>query len=223
MINITHKDLISIGKVVTATILAQIVGGLIGYFAKPYHFTFLNIWVGAVLGTLPGFLIGTVWHFANKKRKSNLLVFLNLTFGFIVLVITLFAFFIIIPIFEGEAKRITLMKNLNNNIVTKIDVYNKEGQKLLETIKDEKILSKFALNCNDTNGYIPNHPDYTKSWYLIVYTNSETLELDCHFMQRDNSMIYGGFVHRETNSMTSFGSFKSKNLRKWFDKYIISN
>jgi riboflavin transporter FmnP len=223
MKNITLKDLIPIWRVIIAIILTQILGGFIGYCVKPYHIMFINIWIGGAFGTFTGFLVGAIWHFSKKKRRVNLIVLPFLGFvGLTTLMVTLFSVFVAIPHFAEEAKRIGMMKILSKKMINKIDVYNRDGKSLLKTIIEKEILSQFASNCKDTEGYAPNHPKYSQSWYLIVYTEGENLELDFHVMQKDNSTIYGRFVYRKPGYMKSFGSFKSQNLRKWFDKYIIN-
>lgn len=223
MKNISHKDLIPVWRIVVAIIATQFAGSFISYFIKPYHFTFINIWIGGALGTFTGFFIGAVWHFAKKERRGNLIVLPIIgVLGLITLMVTLSSVFVVIPRFAGEAKRIGLMRDLSSNVITKIDVYNEDGKKLLKIIKDKEIISQFSVNCKDTEGYAPNHPKYSHSWYLIIHMKNDKLELDCNFLKNDNSKVCGDFVHRERNYLKCYGSFKSQNLKKWFDKYLIT-
>ena len=207
----------------TSQALFSVVGACSGYFIKPYHFSFINIWIGGVIGLIVGFIFGTV-IFIYKKGKPSLHLMLTIAYqGIGAFFFMLILIFVVIPHFEGEAKRIKLMRRLTTMNLDKIEVYSRDGAKKLKTITNKEILNDFAETSKDTRGYAPNHPKYSRSWYLRIYAGNNLIEIDCHIMPKDNSTVYGRFVHRDHRYMRSFGSFSSKNLRKWFEEYIISH
>jgi len=52
------SDLRPVRAIAVAVLLAQIVGGVLGYFFPQFPRAFPSIWFGAAVGTLPAFLVG---------------------------------------------------------------------------------------------------------------------------------------------------------------------
>ena len=78
---IKAEDLRNTWRIILLVIVGQLVGLLIGYVFKIHPELFISTWVGATIGTLPGFLLGLIWHFSNQERRKAIPYFTVCFFG----------------------------------------------------------------------------------------------------------------------------------------------
>jgi len=83
-----------IWRILVATILIQLVGGLTGLIFGKYGHPFIDFWFGGAVLTFPGFIVGSLWYksVSTESIKDNLFAFSFI--GLICLSLTTFAFLI---------------------------------------------------------------------------------------------------------------------------------
>ncbi|MEN8170835.1 MAG: hypothetical protein ABFS08_11490 [Pseudomonadota bacterium] len=97
-----------IWRIMVVIIIFQIVFGALAIAIGHYGNPFIDFWFGGAVSTLPGFIVGAIWHnhFVTEHLKNNL--FALLFIGSISLFLTIFAY--IFPLEEVATQ-------LNNNIL----------------------------------------------------------------------------------------------------------
>jgi len=82
-----------IWRILLATMIFQIIGGIVGLSYPLYGMLLIDLWFGSAVSTAPGFLIGVVWQSINSPKiiRQNLLIVAIM--GIMCVVLTISAFF----------------------------------------------------------------------------------------------------------------------------------
>lgn len=93
-----------IWRILLATAVIQIAGGIIGIISSKYGHPFVDFWYGGAISTFPGFVIGSIWHHYTSPEKliNNKLTFLFI--GAICLCLMISAFFMPLEQFATQMK-----------------------------------------------------------------------------------------------------------------------
>lgn len=81
-----------IWRIFVLVLIMQIAGGITGIIVGEYDNTIVDLWYGGVLATIPGFLLGLVWHKLSKDSdsKSDLLPILFISFLCVMITVAVF-------------------------------------------------------------------------------------------------------------------------------------
>ncbi|HEX7900042.1 MAG TPA: hypothetical protein VF950_19905 [Planctomycetota bacterium] len=208
----SYGDLRKVWRIVAAIVAAQLLGFGIGLAFGSFE----SVWIGGALASLPGSLAGTYWHVrAAGRRDLSTAAFLNA--GALVLAVVAGGFFL--PRLLWERAYIAEMARLQTADVRRIEVnlLRESGPSL--ALEGEAI-EAFTRSCADVEKYSPNHPRYERSWHLVL-EGPKRREVELHLMASDPSRVFGSFV--ETSGATTWycGSFQSRALRAWVDRYLL--
>ncbi len=76
---IKAEDLMKTWRIIVMVIICQLLGLLVGLVVPLHPEKFLSLWIGGAIGTLPGFIIGTLWYYSSEDRSKGVPYF---TLGF---------------------------------------------------------------------------------------------------------------------------------------------
>ena len=110
---------------------------------------------------------------------------------------------------------------MKNNKLTRIEVYHDIGEEPFRTFSLGQTVSKFSEACSDSIEHHPNHPVYSRSWYLVVYGKNK-FEYKFHFDPQHPSSLIGYFVETSEGHTRYYGTFKSHKLKIWVEKHILN-
>ena len=120
---------------------------------------------------------------------------------------------------QREAANVEELRSLGNSSVTEISVYDEYRSKKLAQITSPSEIDAFVCACTDVQVYVPNHHRYSSSWYLIL-RGEKTTELQCRYREGVPDQVFGHFVKKVGRSFQYSGSFRSSNLRAWFERNV---
>lgn len=211
-------ELRQVWRIVVVILVGQSLGGLVAISRNEFHSIFLNLWFGAAVGTLPGFLTGLIWQFrsASQTEWRSGAWFL----GFLSLSVSAFAIGIFYPAMLEENRRIADLHTMPHEKIVRIDAYVGEGKDNNIRITQTNALTAFANAVADAVGYSPNHPVYSASWHVIVQGQT-VRDLKLQLDPRLPHSVVGSFVTKSGNSTWYYGNFRSEMLRRWVDNYLI--
>ncbi|MFH1303656.1 MAG: hypothetical protein ABIK07_21580 [Planctomycetota bacterium] len=218
---ITSTDLKSIWRIIVAVALCQLVGVAVSLALSMHHFWFMNFWLGGVAGTLPGFVLGVVWQVKSvpsSREWIGVVCFL----GLLAVVITGMALGVVLPQMRREMANLTALSQLQDDRLQQITVFDRSGKKRITRITDLESLSAFATGIADAVGHSPNHPRYTKSWYVVV-DGTTRHEYELHLNPRFPQSVIGYFVAKSGNSTVYHGTFESNGLRSWVETHLMKD
>lgn len=74
--------------------IMQVAGGVAGIVVAKYGNTMVDLWYGGVLATVPGFLMGLIWHKLSKQADTQNDLLPIVFTGFLCVMLTAGVFFI---------------------------------------------------------------------------------------------------------------------------------
>ncbi|MEQ8855236.1 hypothetical protein [Gimesia sp.] len=218
---INATDLKGTWRIIVIVIVCQFVGGAVCLALSLHHFWFMNFWLGAVAGTLPGFIIGVVWQIKSAPT-SRAWIGVACLMGLLAVIITGMAFGVALPRMQREMANLKALNQLQDEQLKQITVFDRSGKKRIAHFKDPETISAFATGIADAVGHAPNHPRYTASWYTVV-DGTTRHEFELHLNPRFPQSVIGYFVKKSGNSTSYQGSFESKRLRSWVEKHLLQD
>jgi hypothetical protein len=217
--NITFSDLKSVWRIIVAVILCQLVGGAVGLAVSMHHFWFMNLWLGGAAGTLPGFVLGVVWQLKSRPEGRSW-VGIAFFFGFLAVAITAMAFGVALPQMRSEMANLTVVNQLQAESLQLIEVFDRSGDKRIARITDPESVAAFTKGIADAVGHSPNHPRYSRSWYVVVEGTTRH-QFELHLNPRFPQSVIGYFVEKAGNTTYYHGTFESKSLRPWVETHLM--
>jgi hypothetical protein len=118
---------------------------------------------------------------------------------------------------KSQTDYMALLQSLRGTNITKIVLSDDKGL-VLDSITAPVALDAFARAANTVEPYSPNHPEYTRGYFIEMYlADGQEHEFGFHTMPSDQT-IYVDFVKR-TGAWTSYyGNCKSAALFDWLKK-----
>jgi len=217
---ITPRDLLQVWRILVAVVICQLVGGAISSVIAFHHFWFLNLWIGAAIGALPGVVIGAVWHFSGpeeRRESARIAFFLSLIAVFVITM----ALAVVLPHMRGEMRRLSGMSQLRDEAIDHIEVVDPSGGETVLTLSDPAVTAAFAEACSSAVGHSPNHPRYSHTWYVVV-SGDTGHEFLLHLNPQFPESVIGSFVTKSGNSMSRHGCFESRALRPWVEEHLLN-
>lgn len=206
-------------RIVLSMALLQLIGAVISVVLKPHHFWFMNLWLGGVVATIPGILIGLAWQIKASKHRAvwfGVAAFLVLP----ALGVNLLAFGIMVPRMKDEMRRLEGLAQLQHRDIRSIDVYDRRGRAHITMFTDADVIAGFVEGVADAVGHSPNHPRYSHSWYIVL-EGDERHEFTLHLNPRFPQSVIGGFLTKSGNLTRYHGSFQSRTLRPWVEAHLL--
>ena len=81
-------------------------------------------------------------------------------------------------------------------------------------------LAAFAKGIAAAVSHMPNHPDYSDSWFVVV-EGTQTYQFELHLNTQFPQRVIGRLVKRSGNVTSDQLTFRSDGLRPWVDEYLI--
>lgn len=215
---IKFSDLKRVWRIVVSVIVCQHIGGAIGLLIGLHHFWLNSFFIGGEVGTLPGFVIGLSWQLKSSEERREWIgtaCFL----GLLCIALTIIALFSDFPRMKDEMLRLESLSQLKDQAFYRMDVFDLRSRKKITSISDPISLKAFTKGIADAVGHSPNHPSYSHSWYVAL-EGSTNKEFELHLNPELPKSVIGYFVEKSGNSISSHGSFESKGIRSWVDKYL---
>jgi len=218
---IKAEDLKKTWRIIVMVIVGQIIGLTIGFLFALHPDIFLSVWSGAAFGTLPGFILGTLWYFQNEERRKGIPYF---TLGFFALgaiVLPVAAYFLLASGLAFNNLKSSI-KSLDPSAMSQLVVYKGYRRENIIEIKDSKALASFTAACQDIeNDYIQNsQPCNSMAEYYIEL--SDVLPRDIILDYCETDLAKGVFATRAGDTTTYHGTFSSKSLKSWLTKYVVT-
>ena len=114
---------------------------------------------------------------------------------------------------EGET--LDLLHSLNGSEVVKVVVSENYGPQIA-SVSDRTALAAFAAAARATEQDSPNHPLYTKTWFVELYVaDGRRFEFEFHTMRSPDRTVYMAFVKRDRFGTWFWGNGKSPALYQW--------
>jgi hypothetical protein len=212
-------SLVPVWRILAAVAALQLLGSGVALLIGFHYSAFMNFWLGGCLATPLGFFVGLLWHLSEPQRRRGTRVEVVVFLGVIAVGLGAAALVGSLPEMAKEMTSLGALQTLPDGAIERISVYDRYGETLLLQIDDKTALSGFVLACRNAKGYLPNHPVYAESWYLVLQ-GEQRVELECHYQQGDPDEVVGYFVRKTRNSTSYFGTFISRDLRPWFQQHI---
>lgn len=215
----TLSDLKPIWRVVVGIIICQILGGAMGLLIGAHHSGFSNFWLGGAIGSPVGFILGIGWHLLTAEGRAKTPLGTTLFLGVLAFALGAAACFQVLPHMRGEMQRLRAIKALDASKISSVSVFDRYGESRIAEFSSPSTIREFALSCRDAEGYSPNHPHYVASWYIVI-AGTDPSEIECHYEAGRGQMVVGYFVAKSGTTTRYYGTFSSRNLRKWFEKHL---
>lgn len=114
-----------------------------------------------------------------------------------------------------ESDYTALLHSLRGTNIARVVIANKSGA-VLSSISEPVALDAFARAVNGVETYSPNHPHYTKSFYVELYlVDNRKCEFEFQIMQPSDHMTYVYFIRRSGALTAYYGNCKSAALFDW--------
>jgi hypothetical protein len=195
-------------RVVAAVGCAQLLGLGIGFLLGR---TFIYAWIGGAVATLPGVLLGLVWH----GRLSRQWIAPTLMGS----ALAAFALGFVLPRKLREERLLAEIRSLRSGDVKQIDVQNRYGAGPITTIADPEAVAEFIRALSQAEPYAPDHPGYSRSWYVVV-PGPQRREFELHLEPLQPGVVFGSFVEKEGATTWYYGSFQCAALRPWIARHL---
>ena len=218
-LRLTLRDQRRIWRVLVGTGICQLLFGLVGLLINYHYFWFLNVWFIGALGTIPGVILGTVWHFSGEDDRRDT-IGLVCYGGFLAVALTVCALVFILPMMRRDVRSLARLTQLRKETIGRIEVMDQYGKKCLRTVTDAESLAAFAEACSDAVGYETGHPKYTHSWDLVV-VGAERYEFDLHFDPEFPDRVVGYFNMKPGDDLRTHCTFQSRQLRPWVEEHLL--
>jgi hypothetical protein len=122
---------------------------------------------------------------------------------------------------ESEIK--ALLHSLQGSNITKIVICDENGS-ILNSVSAPVALDTFAKAANTVEPYSPNHPVYTKKFFIELYlTDSQKREFEFDTMQPSDPTVYVSFEWRYGSMTSYYGNCKSTALFDWMKEQTPTN
>jgi hypothetical protein len=217
---ISAEDLMKTWRIIVMVVIGQILGLCAGFFFSIHPDKFLSAWTGAAFGTLPSFLVGTLWYFKTDDRKKGIPYF---TLGFFAIASVSLSAVAFGLLNEGmeSTKIIEASKRINPSVIKKLVVYKGFSKNSILEITDRIALKEFAYACQDIEGeYIQNaKPCKTIDRYYIKLNG--ILPKDIILDHCETEFVTGSFATRVGNVTNYYGTFHSRSLKPWLHTYVL--
>ena len=116
---------------------------------------------------------------------------------------------------EGE-KELLELKDISASDVERIEIFEGEEKEELANIDSPKTIEQFCFQIGKMECWQPDHPTFTKYFYVILHKKDKTYEFDmCLKDLPERTMFIYGF-HTKTNSRKDLYRAKSDTLYDWF-------
>ena len=115
---------------------------------------------------------------------------------------------------------LTAINQLQAESLQQIEVFERNGEDSIAIITDPESLASFAKGIDDAVGHSPNHPRYTKSWYVVA-DGTTRHEFEMHLNPRFPQSVIGYIVVKSGNMTVYHGTFESKGLRPWVETHMM--
>ena len=191
--------------VAVAVMVCGAVAGIILSFVYPsMALSWLAVSTGLVICTSLVFVLR-----ADRKLVRSLLLIVSL-----VCVIAMIQF-------RKEAQDTRLRDRflaLPYGSIRSLSLHQEGGQSA--SITEAHVLSEFERAVKESRAYLPDHPVYTKTWYVTAWMEGSVTELEYHFERRLPYAVVFYFVEREGALTYYHGAMVSRLLRAWYERYI---
>jgi hypothetical protein len=130
-------------------------------------------------------------------------------------------------LFQSERARtqpeyVSLLHSLQGTNITKIVISDNNGS-ILNSVSSPVALYAFAKAVNAVEPYSPNHPSYTKEFYVELYlVDGQKCEFEFQTLPSDQT-IYVDFVRRSGAMTSYYGNCKSAALFDWMKEQTPNN
>lgn len=216
---IKAEDLRNTWRIIVAVIVCQIIGLSLGFMSNIHPQTFISIWAGGALGTLPGFIIGLVWHFGEQQRRANIPYF---TVGFFALgsIILPIAAFQLLSGGIGYMNLVNSLQSIPPSKIASLNVYKGYDQRNSITIEDQKQISLFIEACSDIkDDYVQHNASCNPTAeYFVDLNGAIPKNIILEYCQ--SNVAKGVFAIREGKSTSFHGKFSSVKLKEWLSIYV---
>ncbi|HIJ65076.1 MAG TPA: hypothetical protein HPP77_03925 [Candidatus Hydrogenedentes bacterium] len=213
-------DLRPMWRAFLAVILSSFVGGTVGLVISFHYYWLENMMLGAATAMPVGFLLGTLWHFASFECRDARSVMVIVFLGFMCICLGVVAVGFELPRIKSEMAALSALKQLDPAFAKQIVVFDKYGEDKIKEIRSPETIAAFAAALADSVGHSPNHPHYSHSWYVVAEGDRQRLESEFHFNPKFPNSVIGDFVSKSGNTTACGGTFRSENLRSWFEANI---
>jgi hypothetical protein len=210
-------DLPKIWRILLCIIPIQLIGSVIGVAIGFHYDNFYNFWVGGVVATPIGFILGVIWHVRvqDESKAYRTVIF----FGIIVTFLGGILVFSEIPRYIQEMRSLETFQNMASKDIDQIVIYDEHGRNVIKKIVDPKTLNEFKSACDVSRGFNQMPLHFTSSWYVQIFSD-EIIELECHYEKERPSWLIGHFVKKSGLSTSRIGGFYNTKLRGWFKNYV---
>ncbi len=211
---VSTRDLKMVWRILVGIGAFQLIGAGIGL-----AYGFLPEWPGLVgaLASLPGFLLGAVWHLRTCGfRESGRAPFF---IGFLALLLTGFAAGFMLPRALHQRDALAEMSKFNPADFSRIEITALRGSAVTRTLTDAEAVMSFVRACSDVVAYHPNHPGYDRVWHVVL-AGAMHREYELMLSPSDPSRVFGSFVEKDGRRTWYHGSFQSQGLRAWVWRHL---
>ena len=112
------------------------------------------------------------------------------------------------------------MAQLQHGNLRAIVAVNQSGKQQLVRLEEPAVLAAFAKGIAAAVSHMPNHPDYSDSWFVVV-EGTQTYQFELHLNTQFPQRVIGRLVKRSGNVTSDQLTFRSDGLRPWVDEYLI--
>ena len=208
---ITHiRTVVALWRVLGLIVLCQASGALLGLVPLLQTRWGLDLWLGMAAGTLVGFLLGTAWHLGAPRTVRGL--------SGLLIVSTLLA--LVLVSVSADKQNWARMAQLQHGNLRAIVAVNQSGKQQLVRLEEPAVLAAFAKGIAAAVSHMPNHPDYSDSWFVVV-EGTQTYQFELHLNTQFPQRVIGRLVKRSGNVTSDQLTFRSDGLRPWVDEYLI--
>jgi hypothetical protein len=207
-VGVGNVDLLKTPRVVAAVVGAQLLGLGIGFLLGR---SFIYAWIGGAVATLPGILLGLAWH-GRLSRKWIVPTLIGSS-------LAASALGFMLPRKLREERLLADIRSLRPGDVRQIDAQNRYGTGPIMTIAEPEAVADFARALSQAESYVPNHPGYSRSWYVVV-PGPPRREFELHLEPRSPGVVFGSFVEKEGATTWHYGSFQCAALRPWVARHL---
>ena len=179
---------------------------------------FVFAWAGAVFGAIPGLWLGFAWQRRSKGLRETART--PILIAVLAIPAATFAVGFGIPRMLREGDEIAALRRLDAGDFRRIETRDLRADGSARITTEIDALAAFTRACADAERYAPQHPSYDRTWYVVL-SGPKTLELELYLMASEPSRVFGAFVEKRESTTWFHGSFQSRALRAWVDRYLV--
>jgi len=198
-----------------------LLGGMISLAIGMHYFWFVNLWIGAVAGILPGYVAGAAWQVASGRVPRSW-SYVRCVGGAVGIMTIGFVFGLVLPCMRGEMRRLKVVAGMQSEAIQRIDVYDEDRKQMIVSLTEPKALKTFAQGIADVAGFVPNPPQYSHSWFVVVHGDSR-YEFVLHISPELPQHVVGTDVSKSESWTDIRRRFWSEGLRPWVEEHLVNS